>query len=63
MGPGQIFLTQVGLGQPPVNLKNFFKKSQFFSIWVKKISSGWLKKYLGQMLVGPLFTEFSKSCT
>jgi len=65
MGPGQKILTQVrsaiyGLG---LNLENFSKKHQifqFFSFGSKKISSGWVGKYLRQRQVGHLFTAGQK---
>jgi len=33
---------------------------QFFPLWVKKISSGWVKKYPGRRHVGLLFTAGQK---
>jgi len=44
------------LGQPPQGLENFLPKFQFLYLWVKKISTGWVKKNLGQSQFGPLFT-------
>jgi len=60
MGPGQIFLTNVGstINSLGLSLENFPEKSkkfQFFAIGVKKISSGLNKKHLGQRWVGLLF--------
>jgi len=72
MGQGQKFLTRVGSGQifvPLVGsamfglgltLENFTLKSQFFALRVKKILSGWVKKYPGQSQVGLLFTARQK---
>jgi len=66
IGPDQKFLTRVksghfcsaqvgsstsGFGKSPKNLNVF----QFFSLHVKKISSGGVKKYVGQRRVDPLF--------
>jgi len=70
MGPGRKFLTRVwsnftwsaifGLG---MDLEKFPLKCQifqFFAIRVKKMSSGWVEKYLGQSRVGLLFTAGQK---
>jgi len=67
VGSGQFFLARVGTGQPfivwvwiwkisPKNV-NFFI---FFSLPVKKIFSGQVKKYPGQRQVGLLFTAGQK---
>jgi len=47
-----------GLGLEKFPLK--FQKLQFFSLQIKKISSGRVKKYLGQRQVGLLFTAGQK---
>jgi len=65
MGLGQKFLTRVGsaiygLG---LNLENFPKKHQifqFFTLRVKKISSGRVRKYPGRRRVDLLFTAGQK---
>jgi len=53
---GQFFDAQVGPGQPHLNLEN----PNFLLFGPKKISSGWVKKYLGQGQVWPLFTAGQK---
>jgi len=62
---GQFFVTRVSLGQPslvwvwkisPKNIKFF----NFFAFGSKRISSGQVKKYLGQSRVGFLFTVGQK---
>jgi len=67
--PGQTFLTRVMegsnfccSGRVWLGLKNFPKKSQIFQFCPlgKKISSGRVKKYLGQSRVGLLFTAGQK---
>jgi len=57
---GQVNFLMLRLGQPPMNLENFLSKNpkfQVFSLRVKKISSGCVKKYPGQVQVSSLFTE------
>jgi len=68
MGHGKKLLTWVGLsnfiaawvgsGQPSPGLENFPQNPKFFNFYlrVKKISFGWVKKYLCQSGFGPLFT-------
>jgi len=53
MGPGQKILTRVGLDHESGSFL-------FFSLQVKKISSGWVKKYQGHGRVSPLFTAGQK---
>jgi len=67
MGAGQIILTRVGSSQVShlwfgFEFVNFFlKMSNFFLSGQKnKISSGWVKKYLGQRQVSLLFTAGQK---
>jgi len=65
IGPDQKLLTQVRLGQPPLDLENFHQKSQsfqFFSYQVKKISLDQVRKYQGQRQFGPLFTAGQGPC-
>jgi len=65
IGSGQIFVARVGsvifgLG---LDFKNFLLKSQifqFFPVNQNKISSGRVKQYPGQRLVGILFTSGQK---
>jgi len=62
MGPGQKIVTRVGSGQPfllyfglrklPLKIPNF----SIFSLRIKKIASGQVKKYPEQSWVGLLFT-------
>jgi len=67
IGPGQKILTWVGLGQPSmawgwgwkISPKNI-KFLNFFPSRIKKISSGWVKKYPGQRRIGLLFTVDQK---
>jgi len=67
VGSGQFFVALVGSGQPsmvlawvlkifPKNIKFF----NFFPLGSKTISSGRVKKYPGQRLVGLLFTAGQK---
>jgi len=59
MGPGQKNLTWVRSGQNFVARVGFGKFS-IFSLRVKKMSLGWVKKYPGQSRVGLLFTAGQK---
>jgi len=56
--PGWVSHLWIGFGFGKFNLKipNF----QFFPLRVKKISLGWVKKYLGQRQVSLLFTAGQK---
>jgi len=63
MGQDKKFWTQVetaifgfGFGKFLLKLSNF----AIFSLMIKKISSGWVKKYPGQRRVGLLFTAGQK---
>jgi len=64
MGPGQN-LARVGSGMPSmvwvwkISHKNV-KFFNFLPFGLKKISSGWVKKYPGQMRVGLLLTAGQK---
>jgi len=58
MGSGQKFLTWVGSAIYGLGWENF--KCQIFSLRIKKISSGRVKKYPGQRQVGLLFTAAQK---
>jgi len=63
MGPGQKCLIRIRSGQTPLNLEIFPQKIpifQFFSLSIKKISYGRVKKYPGQDWVAPLFTAGQK---
>jgi len=72
MGPGQMFLTGVRLGQffvlliPSQPSSVWFwvwKISKFFSLRVKEISSGQVKKVLGSKAGRPLIYCGSKVCS
>jgi len=62
MGLGQNILGQAGLffdaqvGSATSESGNFPPKIPIFPLCVNKISSGRVKKYLGQWWIGPLFT-------
>jgi len=67
LGLGQVNFLWLGLGQAGsfvydlgLNWENFPKKCQIFSLRVKKISSGRVKKYPGQRRVGLLLTAGQK---
>jgi len=64
MGPGQNFLTRVGLGQPfmvwVLISKISPKNINFFPFGSKKISSRRVRKYPGRSRVGLLFTAGQK---
>jgi len=58
---GQFFFARAVSGQPSmVWVWKISPKTSNFSLCVKKISSGWVKKYLGQRRVGLLFTADQK---
>jgi len=66
MGPGHFFVAPVGSSLVShLYLWKFFPKKiakffNFFLFQVKKISSGQVKKYLGQRQAGPVFTAGQK---
>jgi len=67
MGPSEIFLIRVGLGQPSlvwvfiwkISTKNH-KFFNFLPLGQKKIFSGWVKKFPGQRQVGLVFIADQK---
>jgi len=56
LGLGSYFWYESGFGKFPLEIPIF----SIFSLGVKKISSFWVKKYLGQRWVGLLFTAGQK---